>query len=170
MGGKIGVLAAANDARIDTAVLLDPVDSGPAFGGTPQTYPSATPERMGDVPIPLAILGETTNGTGGLQPCAPLDDNFHQYFVHAVGPAMEYEFVGANHMSFLDDPRCLACLVCPQGTDDPAVTRDTSVTLTTAWLEFWLRGDARYRPWVDGSEVAAWETAGLVITDSANMP
>ena len=41
-----------------------------------------------------------------------------------MGWSVEIDFIGASHMSFLDNPNCgLDCSVCPAGTDDPTTTR-----------------------------------------------
>ena len=56
--------------------------------------------------------------------------------------------LGANHMSWLDDPDCgLSCSVCPAGTDDPAVTRQLSQGLAVAVFEHVLRGTPGAGDW-----------------------
>lgn len=71
-------------------------------------------------------------------------------------------------MSFLDDPSCLVCFTCPSGTDDPAVTREITRGLLTAFLERELRGETWPEPWLTGDELGALESAGLVETELVN--
>jgi len=165
MGGKVALLAAANDARPAAVAGIDPVDEGggPLVGVTPE-YPSVAPELMGDVDAPMLLLGETTNAVGGLfgPACAPAADNFQQYYAAATSPALQVEFLGAFHMSFLDNPSCLSCLLCAAGTDDPAVTRMHTQALLVAFFEAELKGLSWSEPWLQGAELLAWESAGLV--------
>lgn len=127
---------------------------------------------MGQIPIPIVLLGETTNATcdGFLcQACAPADQNFHQYYANAVGPALEIEVVGANHMSFLDNPDCgLVCAVCAKGKDEPATTRLLTRRAMTAFFQTVLRGDATFKTWLTGDEMGAQVAAGLVKTAGKN--
>jgi dienelactone hydrolase len=172
MGGKISLLVATEDARPRAVFGVDPLDAaGGPFGGDPVDYPSVTPELMPAIAVPLGLLGETVNATGGTfgQACAPAEDNFQQYYQHAVSPALEIEVLGANHMSFLDNPDCgLTCSMCSAGTDDPAVTRAVTRRYLTAIFEVFVRGDAAYRPYLDGAAIAADVTAGLITTQHKN--
>jgi predicted dienelactone hydrolase len=171
MGGKISMLTATSDARVRAVFGIDPVDAagGPGQGASPD-YPSVAPELMPLVVVPIGLVGETTNATGGLGgACAPADDNFEQYFAAATSPAIEIEILGANHMSFLDDPNCgVACFACPAGTDDPAVTRGLTHAAMVAFLELHLRGDEAYRAWLVGAPMQAQADAGLLAFQSAN--
>jgi len=56
LGGKISVFAAAQDVRIKAVVAWDPVDS---------SNPSVVPEKMTGLGAAIAVVGETTNGSGG---------------------------------------------------------------------------------------------------------
>lgn len=173
MGGKISMLLCSEDPRPDAACTIDPVDAagGPA-GGDPYDYPSVTPELMSQITVPLGLVGETVNATceGFMcQPCAPEEDNFHQYFLHAESPAIEIEVLGANHMSFLDDPDCgLVCSVCDEGTDEPAVTRMITRRTLTAFYQLALRGLETYRPYLTGAPMQRDVDAGLVTFDTRN--
>ncbi|MCB9792723.1 MAG: dienelactone hydrolase family protein [Alphaproteobacteria bacterium] len=169
MGGKVSLLFAAQDARPDAAFLIDPVDAPPPLSSDSADYPSVTPERMPDISIPLGFVGETTNGSGSWtgQDCAPLDENFEQYFDHAASPALLVEFLGASHMSFLDDPNCgLPCWACPSGSDDPAVTLRTTRGLMTAFFQLTLAGEADYAWYLTGDGMQSLSDAGLVLSDT----
>jgi hypothetical protein len=117
-------------------------------------------------------LGETTNGTceGFMcQACAPEEDNFHQYYLHAVSPSVEIEVLGASHMSFLDDPDCgMVCSVCPSGTDAPAETRMLTRRFMTAFFLVFLSEESGYIHWLAGAGMTAEVDAGLVSFESKN--
>lgn len=172
MGGKLSFLVATTDDRVDAIFGVDPVDAGGnPFFEDPVNYPSVTPERMDDIDVPIGMVGETLNGAAALGPaCAPAEDNFAQYLTHASSPAVAIEIVGANHMSFLDNPSCgLPCLACPRGTDNTNRTRELAQRYLTAFLELTLRNRAGYRTYLAGpglqGEVAAGE---VVLTGTAN--
>jgi dienelactone hydrolase len=167
MGGKISLLVSSGDARPKAAFLLDPVDAaGMPVVLNPADYPSVTPELMPYVTIPLGFAGETTDAecSGFLcQACAPAEDNFQQYYLHAQSPAIEITIHGAGHMSFLDDPDCgLLCSVCNEASDDPATTRLLSRRYMTAFYNVWLKGDDAYREYLTGAAMEADVASGLV--------
>lgn len=173
MGGKISMLTATADARVDAVFGIDPVDAvGSPLPVSPADYPSVTPELMDRISVPFAVLGETTNATcSGLlcQACAPAADNFHQYYEHAVHPALEIEVLGASHMSFLDDPACgTTCSACSAGTDDQATTRSLTRGAMTAFFNVVLRGDTGYLSYLTGADMAADVAAGRVIAAHKN--
>jgi pimeloyl-ACP methyl ester carboxylesterase len=171
MGGKISFLTASSDARPRAVFGIDPVDAAGGPGQSPSpAYPSVTPELMPLVVVPIAVVGETTNATGGLGgACAPEADNFQQYFQHATSPALQIEVLGANHMSFLDDPMCgLACVACPAGTDDPALTRRITQGHMIAFFGRTLKDEAGWTEWLTGAPMEADVDAGLVTFATAN--
>lgn len=173
LGGKISLLTATSDARVRAVFGVDPVDAGGGpLGGSAEDFPSVTPELMGEITVPIVLLGETTNATSsgfGGMPCAPEADNFHQYWQHATSAALEIDVTGANHMSFLDDPACgLSCSLCDAGTDDAATTRMLTRRYLTAFLNLALRGQETYRAYLTGAEMAADVSAGLVRSQPKN--
>ncbi len=172
MGGKISLLVSTEDTRPMAVFGVDPVDAaGGPMGGDPVDYPSVTPELMPQITVPLGLLGETVNGAGGSmgQACAPLEENFQQYYQHAVSPALEIEVMGANHMSFLDNPNCgMTCSMCSAGTDDPAVTRLLTRRYMTAFFNVFVDNDPDYRPYLVGAAIAADVSAGLIATQNKN--
>ncbi len=173
MGGKISLYAATEDARPKAVIGLDPVDTvgGPGSQPSPDR-PSVTPELMDRIHVPLLLLGETVNATCSgfmCQACAPEEDNFHQYFLYATSPALEVEILGANHMSFLDNPDCgFVCSMCPKGSDDPAETRRLTRRYFVAFLNLVLRGEGAYRTFLTGPRMAADVAAGRVRSQSEN--
>jgi hypothetical protein len=171
MGGKISLLVAAEDGRPSAVFGVDPVDAGGGpLGGSEEDYPSVTPALMPQISIPIALLGETVNATGGLGgACAPAEDNFHQYYLHAESKALEIEILGANHMSFLDDPNCgFTCSACPSGSDDTATTRRLSRRYMTAFFQVFLSSQEGYRSYLTGDAMNADVLDGLVASESKN--
>lgn len=171
LGGKLSLLLASEDARIGAVFGIDPVDAaGSPFGGDPTGFPSVAPELMEQIAAPLGLLGETVNASGGLGPaCAPAEDNFQQYYAAAHSPAIQIEVVGANHMSFLDDPSCgLTCSACPAGTDDPATTRALTRGYMTAFFQLTLSDQAQFRVYLTGQPMQADVADGLVIVEHKN--
>jgi chlorophyllase len=167
MGGKISLLLATEDDRPDAVFGIDPVDSAPPMGGAAEDYPSVTPELMASIEVPILVVGELQNAEAMFGPaCAPSGENFQAYYEAAAGPVMEVEIVGASHMSFLDNPLCLACLFCPAGHDDPAVTRSLTRELMTAFFESELKGAAWPESWLAGEELEAMVAEGLVVARS----
>jgi predicted dienelactone hydrolase len=139
LGGKLSVLAASDDPRIKAVVGWDPVDSN---------APSVAPERMTNLTAAVAVIGETTNGSGGGMPCAPAADNFQTFYAAAPSPALEMTMTGADHMDWVDDPSCTFCGFCTPGTDAPAVTRTATRRLNVAWLRRQLDADSAMDPWL----------------------
>lgn len=175
LGGKLALLATANDPRPRVVFGVDPVDApGGPLQPVNDDYPSVAPERMGDIAVPVGLVGETTNATCqgfGCQACAPEADNFAQYAAAAVTPTYSFEIVGANHVSFLDDPNCgLFCSVCSAGTDAPAVTRRLTQRYLTAFLQVYLAGHAEFGTYLNGAELQHDVDLGLVVATQANLP
>ncbi|MBA2541159.1 MAG: alpha/beta fold hydrolase [Deltaproteobacteria bacterium] len=150
LGGKISVFAATQDPRIRAVVAWDPVDSN---------NPSVAPQKMTGMTAALAVVGETTNASGGGMPCAPAAENFAQFYAAAPSPAMSITVTGADHMDWVDDPSCGFCGFCSAGAADPALVRTVTKRLDVAWLRLHLLGDAAMEPWL----TAPPELASLTI-------
>jgi predicted dienelactone hydrolase len=150
LGGKTSVFAAAKDARIKAVVAWDPVDS---------TNPSVAPQRMNGITAAIAVVGETTNGSGGFMPCAPAAENFQQFYAAAPSPALSIAVTGADHMDWVDDPSCGFCGFCTPGTASPDLVRRVTRRVDVAWLRRHLLGDAAMDPWLTSPP----EVAELVV-------
>jgi dienelactone hydrolase len=146
LGGKLSVFAAAKDARIRAVVAWDPVDS---------TNPSVVPEKMAAVGAAIAVVGETTNATGGGMPCAPAAENFQQFYAAAKSPALAITITGADHMDWVDDPSCGFCGFCSPGSAAPELARTVTRRLDVAWLRRQLFADAAMDTWLDAPPEAA---------------
>ena len=169
MGGKLSLLVATTDPRVDAVFGIDPVDSGPPGGGEDVDWPSVTPERMGNITVPLALVGETVDsGTGGSLSCAPADQNFQQYYAFATSPVVELEILGADHVSFLDSCDELCSAFCAKGTDDPPVTLALTQKYLVAFLRQQLFGEEGYRAWLVGEEAQSDVDSGLVLMRAKN--
>jgi len=164
LGGKVSMLAAANDLRIGAVVGWDPVDANAPFTNEgSSSWSSATPERMGDINAPVAVLGETVNARGSFfsPACAPEADNFAQYYEHAVTPSLEVEIFNANHMQWTDSSGCRPCNPC--GSADRSIVQEVTRTVTTAWFRLYLLGDASAEAALNLNDEVA---AGLVAVRS----
>lgn len=168
LGGKIAMYHASFDDRISAVFAVDPVDSaGGPFNSVGEDFPSVTPELMGDISIPIGLVGELTNATcsGFCQPCAPEEDNFVQYYTHATSSAIQIEIIGANHMSFLDDPNCgFTCDVCTAGTDDPEMSRKLTQKYMVAFLYHSMMNGSQFDDFLFGTWMEEDTEAGLVST------
>ncbi len=156
LGGKVSLLAATIDPRVKAVVGWDPV-----VGGAPGSEPDPAPV----VDVPLVVLGETTDAVPGPygQACAPAGQNFQAVFEAAKPPAIQVTVAGANHMAWVDDPDCgLPCLVCNEGTSDPAWVRMLTRRTTVAFLRRHLLGDAEMDAFLTGEAMQADEAAGRV--------
>lgn len=155
LGGKLSVLAAAADARVRAVLGLDPVDSSMLC--SPTDCPDASDKLS--LPIPTAFLGETldSTATGFGQACAPAADNFQTFYAKASAPSLEVTLVGANHMSFLDDPSTCGtvCSFCKQPTKPHAELIAVTRAYLVAFFSRYLRGDLGYDSWLVGADAQA---------------
>ena len=140
LGGKISVYAASLDPRIKAVVAWDPVDS---------SNPSVAPEKMTTLTAAIAVIGETTNGTGGFMPCAPTADNFLTFYAAAPSPALAMTINGADHMDWVDDPNCTLCTFCTAGAAPNERARAASRRVDVAWLRRQLFADTTMDTWLD---------------------
>ncbi len=149
LGGKLSVLVAADDDRIRAVVGWDPVD-----GGTP----TVVPDKMATVHAAIAVVGETTDGSGGGMPCAPTNENYETFYGAAPSPALAMTIANASHMDWVDDPSCALCGFCTAGTAPRELVRTASRRLDVAWLRAQLLGDTAMAPWLASPpEVTAGE-------------
>lgn len=157
-GGKVAVMVAAADARIDAALLLDPVNGcGP---GSPfsATCPDVTTAAFaGSLTMPVGVMGETNNATGGFMPCAPAAQNYATIYdaIPAATWAVEWTFTGADHMDFTDDGGGVTGSFCTDGPGDDVQIRADVRTLAVAFARRHLRDEAAMDVWLTGASVPA---------------
>jgi dienelactone hydrolase len=137
LGGDISVLAAIGEPRVKAVVGWDPVD-----GGSP-----AVLSMMTSFTQPLAVVGETTDGTG-FSACSPTADNYTQFYAGAPSPALEMTLVGADHMDWVDDQSCDVCALCTAGSASPDLAHETTRRMNVAWLRARFYADASMSPWL----------------------
>lgn len=152
LGGKVSINAAILDSRIKAVVGWDPVDALPPFGNDGSL--SVAPELMGGMTVPLALLGETTDSSGGLggMSCAPAADNYTKFYDSACNAptALEVTIGQADHMDWIGDrASCgLACIACQNGQTSETTVHTLTFRVTTGWFERHLRGDASVDPYL----------------------
>jgi len=151
LGGDISTFAASLDPRIKAVIGWDPVDA---------SNPSVVPEKMSAITAAIAVVGETTDKSGGGMPCAPAGDNFEAFYAASPAPAIQVTIVGASHMNWVDDPSCLVCGFCTAGTATPATVHTITRRLDVAWLRRQLYADTSMDAWLDHPpELATGEVA-----------
>jgi dienelactone hydrolase len=165
-GGKDAVLVAVRDPRFKAVLGLDPVDAKSPLGCDATTECPDASEAAAKLAIPTAFLGETTDATGGIlgNSCAPEADNFTTFYAKAGKPSLEVTIVGANHMSFLDDPgSCgITCSACNEATAADADVRDLAYAMTVAFFERYLRGVTAEDAYLTGAQAQSrYVTTGL---------
>lgn len=150
LGGKVALLAAKQDPRFKAVFAMDPVDGGGPLGCPPPQCADVS-AMMPTLAVPTAFIGETTDATGGFQPCAPAANNFKTFYAGALHPALSVTVLGANHMSFLDDTKnCLACGFCNKATLDQAKVLELTRSYMVAFFERRLRGLTGYDAYLTG--------------------
>lgn len=152
LGGKVSIHAAILDPRVRAVVGWDAVDALPPFGNDGSV--SVAPELMGGLRVPIALLGETTDASGGVggMSCAPAADNYTQFYraACAATAALEVTIAGADHMDWIGDrASCgFACFACQSGTLADATVHELTRRVTVAWLARHLRGELAMDTWL----------------------
>jgi len=152
LGGDISVLAASGDPRVKAVVGWDPVDA---------SNPSVVPEKMNTFTAKLAVIGETTDGSGGFMPCAPTADNYAAFYAAAPSPAFAMTVNGADHMDWVDDGTCTLCTLCTAGTASPDLAHAATRRLNVTWLRTTLFADTSQQTWLMAPPEVAAGTASI---------
>jgi predicted dienelactone hydrolase len=147
LGGKLALMAARNDPRIQAVMALDPVDSGMFCGDDVCPDVSA----MSPLSIPTGFIGESIDASTS---CAPSEKNYDTFFATAAAPSLSVHVQGANHMSFLDDASSCgsSCAFCNAATRDNDEVTALARAMLTAFFEFHLKGRSDYQSYLDGPE------------------
>lgn len=165
LGGKLALLAASIDPRIQATITLDPVDG--SMGCAPEDCPDVS--DLMPLSIPTGFVGETTDAQGSFQACAPAADNYATFYAGTLAPSLEVTVLGANHMSFLDDVAgCgFTCSFCNDATVEDAVVGALSRAYVVAFYRRWLKGEADYDAYLTGAQAQArYVTTGLATIQS----
>ncbi len=153
LGGKLALLASTLDPRVKASFVLDPVDGGGPTGcSQPQCV--IVKDLMPQLAIPTGFLGETTDSSGGFQPCAPAANNYQAFYGKTKSPSLMVTALGANHMSFLDDVKAcgFTCSVCAAATASNGQVNGMGRALMVAFYERWLKANAAYDTWLSGPQ------------------
>jgi chlorophyllase len=153
-GGQVSLLAAEGTAKGTVKALfgIDPVDG---------TSPPEAITSIGSIGIPMAFVGETTDGTGS-NACAPAAQNYLALYGKASSPIVAITAVGADHTMFEDPAQCSFCSLCVKGTADQATVLGYSVRYLMAFFARELLGDASVGATFGGAGASLDEAAGLV--------
>lgn len=157
LGGKLSVMVAGADPRVQAVLGIDPVNGGAGPVGYTAAAPDIVPEVTGSLVIPVGYLGETTNASGGFMPCAPADQNYATFYEGSTSApwAAEWTFLGADHMDFVSDTSgCgFTCSACPDGSADHEAVQRSMKTLAVAFFRRHLRGEGATDPYLVGAMV-----------------
>jgi dienelactone hydrolase len=154
LGGKLALYAGVLDERIAATFTFDPIDGGMSCS------PAKCPDVSALLPlgIPTGFVGETTDATSsGFQSCAPAAQNFQTFFANASTPAIAVEALGANHVSFVDDPATCgyACGFCNAASAPQDEVLTMSRAMMVAFYERHLKGDVAYDTFLTGADANA---------------
>lgn len=149
-GGKIAVLAAIRDPRVDAVVAWDPVDAGGApcsidpenchdYSVAPNGYEGDVGE-MDALGVPFLLFGAPPGVSN------PEEHNADRFWEGARSPAMYVHFEAADHADWIAE------------NDTAAITRRTEVP----WLAREVLGQSGTEPWLSGEVIAADVDAGIV--------
>lgn len=133
LGGKLSLLEAVTDERIDAIAVLDPVDEGNPLWKDPIRYPSVAPELMPEIHAPLLFIGaELGKVLITFSPCAPEDENYQRFYEAANSPAIEVTQLDVGHGQYVDegsedDP-------CARGSVPSEWVRSASAAYLTAFF------------------------------------
>lgn len=157
LGGKVAVMTAFRDDRVDAVFTLDPVNAGSPATGFSDSLPDIVPDEVAALDIPLGFTGETTDSVGGAfgPACAPAEGNFLTFVAAAGGSpwAFGWDILGADHMDFVYRTQgCLSCGFCMDGEADGDTVRGTVQTLSAAFLRQHLLGDDGMEGYLTGAD------------------
>jgi hypothetical protein len=163
LGGKLSTMVTAADARVRALLGIDPVDGGGGPLGPSPATPDIVPSQSAGITVPVGFIGETVNGTASGGPfamaCAPLAENFQQFYASTTMAswAAEWDIANADHMDFVwDKAGCMTCGLCmPAGTADENAVRAATATLAVAFFRRHLRGESSMEPYLTGPMVPA---------------
>jgi len=135
LGGKLSLLEAVDDERIDAIGVLDPVDEGNPLWEDPKRYPSVAPELMPEIAVPLLFIGaELGKILITFSPCAPEDENYQRFYEAANPPAIEITQLDVGHGQYVDREAANEDDPCARGDVPSEWVRSSSVTYLTAFF------------------------------------
>ena len=156
LGGKLAILAAAQDSRIQAAIEFDPVD-GSAMCLNTSDCPNAA--AVLPLPIPTGFLGETLDANpiaGSSQACVPASANYTTIYTPASS-SFEITLLGAGHVSFLDSISACGffCDFCQTPSAPQAQVLTIAHSYLVSFYERYLRGNTGYDTYLTGNQANA---------------
>ncbi len=154
-GGKQALLTAVADDRVAAVFNLDPVDAIPAGRDPdPDDYPSAAPELVGQLTIPMGHVG-SGRGPEGPSACAPAREGYSAIFSASPVGTLQFVLPTAGHQDFTDP--CadgtggVECTICPAG-DNPGDSLRFGRASLVAFFGLHLQADEGFAPWLEGDQ------------------
>ena len=161
LGGLTTLMVAARDPRVQVAVALDPVNP-PEQMATPWDYAA----EASQISAPLAVIGapsQLCNSSANYNSMYPVVGSDHKA-LWVIANASHCDFV--NFTSSLE--RSLCYLLC--GGQYSADRTRLAERYTTAWLNYYLRGQTEYFSYLYGEDAEADIQANLVTRDAHTAP
>ena len=135
LGGKLSLLEAVTDDRIDAIGVLDPVDEGNPLWEDPVRYPSVAPELMPEIHVPLLFVGaELGKVLIAFSPCAPEGENCQRFYEAANPPAIEITQLDVGHGQYVDEATEEEDDPCARGDVPSEWVRSSSSAYLTAFF------------------------------------
>lgn len=153
LGGATALMVAARDSRVKAAVALDPGNL-PSIMGTPWDYVHEGPS----ISAPTAVLvspSATCNRNIGCDDMYPSVGSDHK---------ASWEITNGSHCDFMDTDDSLARSLCYLLYDQEYSAERVRLgeRYTTAWLNYYLRGQSQYYSYLYGEDAKMDIQANLV--------
>lgn len=162
LGGKVSVMTAFADNRVQAVFAMDPVNGGHPITGYSSSLPDIVPDQVAPLAIPLGFPGEDWNATHTAflsPPCAPADQNYRTFYAAAASSPWKamWSLDGADHMDFVDDPAScgFTCSVCPDGPGEDQAQIAAVRTLMVAFFRRHLGQETAMEAWLTGFRLPA---------------
>lgn len=169
-GGKLCLMQALADSRVRAVASIDPVDGGGMLRDSADKFPSLAPEEMGDLHVPLLIIGsERVSVPGFLVPCVLERQNYAHFFDAANPPAIEITQRGAGHGQYIDPGLGPLSMLCAPGTVSGEWVRASAAAYLAAFFLGTLRGDSDARTWWD-EQLANESNENLIVVREKEAP
>jgi len=150
LGGKLSLLEAVTDDRIDAIGILDPVDEGNPLWEDPKRYPSVAPELMPEIHVPLLFVGaELGKVLITFSPCAPEDENYQRFYEAANPPAIEITQLDVGHAQYVDEEAADEDDPCARGNVPSDWVRQSAAAYLTAFFLGHLTNSQEALDWLE---------------------
>jgi predicted dienelactone hydrolase len=154
LGGLTAMILAARDPRVRAAVALDPTNAHSIIGAEPWDYAAEAPNTT----APLLVLGapsQLCNAEAG-----------YNAMYDSVGSVHRTKLViaGASHCDFMDTDSQLHIFGCNLFCGGSYATARVTLVerYTTAWFNYYLRGQTEYYDYLYGGAAQEDVSAGRI--------